>query len=79
MSLRSMSLTVWADRTAALPKRFDEVLIGAAELMEPDAVHVTIPGHTLRNPDEIRTWLKEMETMLLEKLESAGGGPLIVR
>lgn len=74
-SLRAISLGSWADRTAALPTRFDKVRKAAAELMEPETVYVKVNSRALRNPDDIEVWLSELEQTLLEKLKD---GPVVV-
>lgn len=76
-SLDAMSLSTWADRIAALPARFDKVRLGAAELMEPEAVYVKVPSRTLKTPDEIRDWVQDLEKTLLDKLETSEG-PVVV-
>ena len=76
-SLDAMTLSTWADRIAALPARFDKVRLAAAELMEPEAVYVKVPPRTLRNPDEVREWVQDLEKTLLGKLETSEG-PVVV-
>jgi hypothetical protein len=74
-SLRAISLGNWADRTAALPTRFEKVRKAAAELMEPETVYVKVKSRTLRNPGEVEVWLSELEQTLLDKLKE---GPVVV-
>lgn len=76
-TLRGMPLGTWSDRCAALPGRFDKVRLNAAELMEPQAVYVKIPARTLKNADDVKAWLSELEKLLLDKLEE-GEGPLVI-
>jgi len=76
-TLRGMPLGTWADRCAALPGRFDRVRLRAAELMEPQAVYVKIPGRTLKDADDVKAWLSELEKLLLDKLEE-GEGPVVI-
>jgi len=76
-SLDAMSLSTGADRIAALPGRFDKVRLGAAELMEPEAVYMKVPSKMFKSPEEIRTWIEELEKTLVAKLESSDG-PLVV-
>lgn len=76
-SLDAMSLSTRSDRYAALPARFERVLLAAAELVEPEAVYVKIPSCTLRTPGEVREWVQSMEKELLARLES-GKGPVVV-
>ena len=76
-SLDAMTLSTWADRIAALPARFENVRLAAAELMEPEAVYVRVPSRTLKTPDEVRDWVKSLEQTLLDKLASSEG-PVVV-
>ncbi len=72
-SLRAMSLGTWSDRTAALPHRFQLVLLKAAELMEPDAVYVKLESRTFKSKDDIKAWTRELEETLLERFDDSAG------
>ena len=47
----------------------------AAKLLEPKAQHVTLPGGTIKNEDDLRSWLNEAEGRIRKKLAE---GPVIV-
>jgi len=74
-SLAEISLESWATRCDALPQRFAKALEDAAKLLEPKAVRVTLPSATIRNEEELRAWLDQVETKLRDQL---GTGPVIV-
>lgn len=65
-----------ADRIAALSSRFDEVLVKAAEEMEPEVQFVSLPRRTLKSEAEIDTWLKDVRHELREALQD---GPVITQ
>jgi len=76
-SLRAMSLGTWADRTAALPTRFQRVLRKAAELMEPDAVYVKLESKTFKSREDIEAWVQELEELLLDKFDNSAGAVVV--
>jgi hypothetical protein len=59
----------------ALPTRFSSAVTAAAKLLEPKAQSVDLPGGTIRNEDDLRAWLDQVETLVREKLEK---GPVIL-
>ena len=59
----------------ALPTRFSNAATAAAKLLEPKAQHVSLPGGTIKNENELKTWLMAAEKTIREKLED---GPVIV-
>jgi hypothetical protein len=74
-SLAEISLDSWMTRHDALPQRFANALEEAAKLIEPKAVRVSLPSATIRNDDELRAWLDDVEARLRGQL---GRGPVIV-
>ncbi len=52
-----------------------KVLVGAAELMEPEAQFVQLPSRTLKTPDDIDAWLDEVRRRLEQALEH---GPIVI-
>jgi hypothetical protein len=75
-TLDKAPLSMFADRVAAMPARFNNVAVLAAELLEPEAQFVYFPRRTLRTIEEIDTWVdhvrKQMETALQR-------GPVVIQ
>ena len=63
-----------ADRIAALSSRFDDVLVKAAEAMEPEIQFVELPRRTLKSEDDIEAWLEDARQELRDALQN---GPVI--
>lgn len=74
-TLDAMPLTTFADRVAAMKGRFDAVIVGATERMEPEAQFVQVPRRTLKTEEEIRAWLAEVESALKQALAK---GPIVI-
>ncbi len=55
-------------------QRFDAVRLAAAKLLEPKVVLVSLPRRTLHSADEVKTWLEEIEAVLLARVAA---GPVI--
>ena len=77
-SLRSMPLATWADRTAALPTRFDAILREAAELVLPDPVFLRVKGTTVSNEAELDAWLTSLRAQVKDALDAADGAPVVI-
>ena len=77
-SLEEISIEEWGTRRDALPERFKKALQEAQRRLEPEAVTVTLPPPptTLRDEEELRRWIREIEAKLREALKR---GPVIVR
>ena len=73
-TLNQFSLSMLADRVAAMPGRFDKVLEGAATLMEPDVQFVKIPHQTFKTKADIENWLQEIQKLLLNAIEKGPVG-----
>jgi len=74
-ALRASSLPDRRNGLDAVPQRFARALDEASQLLEPKAVRVLLPSATIRNEDELRQWLGEVEQLAQEKLQA---GPIIV-
>lgn len=74
-ALQATPLRQWADRRDALAGRIDKVLAEAARLLEPKVQHVRVTSATLRNADDVKTWLASQEAALLAKIKE---GPVVV-
>jgi hypothetical protein len=70
-----LSLSSFADRVAAIGSRFDAVLVGAAELMEPKAQFVKLPSRTIKTDEDIEVWLKDAKQTIAQALKK---GPVFV-
>ena len=75
-TLEALPLAMFSDRVAAMPGRFEQVMMGAAELMEPEAQFVRIPRRTLKTIDDIDNWAEDVKRQLKTALER---GPVIIR
>ena len=59
----------------ALPTRFSNAVAAAAKLLEPKAQQVSLPTGTIKNEDDLQTWLSLTAEQIREKLKD---GPVIV-
>lgn len=75
-TLEALPLAMFSDRVAAMPGRFEQVMMGAAELMEPEAQFVRIPRRTLKTTEDIDSWVEDVKKQLETALEK---GPVIIR
>ena len=75
-TLDKCSLSMFADRVAAMPARFDNVASGAAELCEPQAQFIQVPRRTLKTEEEIDAWIDEVKQQVKSALKQ---GPVVVR
>ena len=69
-ALDECSLDQWADKTQALPSRFEAARHAAVQLLKPNVVHVPLPRRTLNDEAELRVWLSEVEALIRTKLQS---------
>ncbi|MCK8514977.1 BREX system P-loop protein BrxC [Methylonatrum kenyense] len=67
---------MFADRVAALPSRFDNVAVAAAELCEPEIQFIHVPRRTLRSDEDIDAWAEEVKQQLKAALPD---GPISVK
>ena len=75
-TLSAMSLTGLADRVAAMPGRFVQVLEEAALLCEPKVQFISLPKPTLQSEAEIEQWAKQVGELLKKALAK---GPVMPR
>lgn len=75
-TLDALPLNVVADRIAAMPGRFDQVILEAATLLEPLAQRVKIPRWTLATETEIEEWITEVRKQLKEAVAK---GPVVIQ
>ena len=74
-TLERITLSALTDRVAAMPSRFDAVLVGAAELMEPEAQFVKLPSRTIKTDQDIDDWLNDAKAEIQKALKN---GPVII-
>ncbi|XZE55883.1 BREX system P-loop protein BrxC [Planctomycetaceae bacterium SH139] len=74
-TLDSTPLSSWSDKTDALASRFASAAAEAAKLIEPKLQRVHLSSGTLKTADDIKAWLAEQETVLVEKLKA---GPVVI-
>lgn len=74
-TLDGITLSAFKDRVAAMPSRFDKVILDAARMMEPEIQSVKLPHQTLKSESDVEKWLAESRKILIEKLKN---GPVIV-
>ena len=75
LTLQRITLSALSDRVAAMPSRFDAVLVGAAELMEPEAQFVKLPNRTIKTEQDVDTWLDDAKAEIKKALKN---GPVII-
>jgi hypothetical protein len=75
-TLDNCALSMFADRVAAMPARFDNVASGAAELCEPQAQFIQVPRRTLKTDEEIDAWVDDVKQQLKAALQN---GPIVIR
>jgi hypothetical protein len=75
-TLDQCPLDMFPDRVAALPSRFDNVAVAAAELCEPEIQFVSVPRRTLKTEADIDAWAEEVKDQLKTALEK---GPISVK
>jgi hypothetical protein len=75
-TLDKQPLSSLTDRVIALPARFDNIAVDAAELLEPQAQFIQVPRRTLKTSEDIDIWLEEVKLKLKDALEN---GPVVIR
>ena len=75
-TLDNCALSMFADRVAAMPARFDNVAANAAEMCEPQAQFIQVPRRTLKTDEEIDAWVEDVKQQLKAALQQ---GPIVIR
>ena len=75
-TLDKCSLSMFADRVAAMPARFDNLAAEAAEMCEPKVQFIRVPHRTLKTEEDIDAWIHEVEQLLKAALPE---GPVVVK
>jgi len=74
-TLNLVSLSALNDRIAAMPGRYQHILLEAAQLLEPLAHRANLPSATLKTEADVDVWLAEAETRLKEQVKK---GPVLI-
>ena len=75
-TLNNCALSMFADRVAAMPARFDNVAANAAEMCEPEIQFIEVPRRTLKTDEEIDAWAEDVKQQLKAALQQ---GPIVIR
>lgn len=75
-TLDAMPLSSLKDRIAVLPVRYDQIILSAAKLVEPEAQEIQLPRRMLKSTGEIDVWLDEVKQKLNVALEK---GPIVIK
>lgn len=75
-TLSACPLATFADKVAALPARFNTVSSDAAELCEPEVKTISLPRRTVKTPEELQTWLEDVQKQLSAALAN---GPIFIQ
>jgi len=73
-TLDASPLSALKDRVAAMQSRYQQILLGAAKLLEPEVQAVRLPSRTLKTESDVEQWIAEARSVLLEKLKN---GPVM--
>jgi len=74
-TLQATRLSEWNNLCDALPTRFNQAIQAAAKLLEPKAQSFKVPGATIKNSDDLKSWLLATEKQIRERLKD---GPVII-
>ena len=74
-TLAAVSISSLRDRVVAMPSRFGQIALEAAQILEPKARRATLPSGTLKTDDDVDQWVAQATATLKEQLHE---GPVIV-
>jgi len=74
-TLGATKLQEWGTLSDAIPSRFSQALAAAEKRLEPKAQQVKLPSVTIKNEDDLKTWLATVEATIRARLND---GPVIV-
>ncbi|NMB13455.1 MAG: BREX system P-loop protein BrxC, partial [Firmicutes bacterium] len=74
-TLQETPLQHWKLRTAALVQQFNNAIIRAAKLLQPETQKIRLPSITLATEADVITWVDEIQKKLLEKVKN---GPIVI-
>jgi len=76
LSYIANTFAAFRDRVAALPARYDNILINAVERCESLAQFVQLPRRTIKTDGDIGIWIKDVKQQLKSALQQ---GPVIIK
>jgi hypothetical protein len=74
-TLEETPLTNWKTKIDALPTQFSNAALEAAKLLEPKTQTVRLSSRTLKTEDDVKSWVKDVENELLNKIKD---GPIVI-
>ncbi|MBN2564494.1 MAG: BREX system P-loop protein BrxC, partial [Candidatus Eisenbacteria bacterium] len=74
-TLEQTPLTAWKTRIDALPQQFARAAIAAAKILEPKTQRIHLTSGTLKNHEEVKSWVSATEKELVRKLKD---GPIVI-
>ena len=74
-TLSSVSISSLRDRVVAMPSRFAQIALEAAQILEPKARRATLPSSTLKSDADVDRWVAQVSVSLKQQLRE---GPVIV-
>ncbi|WP_024334643.1 BREX system P-loop protein BrxC [Desulfotignum balticum] len=74
-TLGQTGLPALKDRIAAMSGRYNQILLEAAQLLEPELQKVSLPARTLKTQADVDAWLDQTRKLLMDKLSE---GPILV-
>ncbi|HOR91506.1 MAG TPA: BREX system P-loop protein BrxC [Rectinema sp.] len=75
-TLDNCDLSMFSDRVAAMPTRFENIARRAAELCEPKVQFIQIPRRTLKTEEDIEAWVEDLKQQLKTALQN---GPVMIQ
>jgi hypothetical protein len=75
-TLDALPLSALKDRIAALLSRYDQIVLSAARLVEPEAQEIQLPRRMLKSSEDVDSWLDEVRVSLGKALEK---GPVVIK
>ncbi len=75
-ALEQHPLVVWRDRIDALSGRFDRAWELAAKSLKPETQAVDIPRRTLKSPEDVDAWVKDVQEQLKKAVAK---GPVVIK
>ena len=75
-ALQSYPISSWDDRIDAVSSRFGKARELAVKKIEPEATTINLPRRTLRNSDDVKAWIEEVQSQLSAAVAK---GPVIIK